>query len=55
MKRVMLSRKPTVHRAPACVRRAGFASQDGYGRYTLGDEFLRLAYGGACLHVVGSC
>jgi DNA-binding IclR family transcriptional regulator len=33
-----------VHRALAALRRAGFASQDGYGRYVLGDEFLRLAF-----------
>ena len=44
MARAMLSPKPTVHRALASLRRAGFASQDGYGRYVLGDEFLRLAF-----------
>ncbi len=44
MARVMASPKPTVHRALAALRRAGFAGQDGYGRYVLGDEFLRLAF-----------
>ncbi|GIF00461.1 IclR family transcriptional regulator [Paractinoplanes rishiriensis] len=44
MARAMASPKPTVHRALAALRRAGFASQDGYGRYVLGDEFLRLAF-----------
>ncbi|WP_432970163.1 IclR family transcriptional regulator [Dactylosporangium sp. CA-233914] len=44
MARVMASPKPTVHRALASLRRAGFAAQDGYGRYVLGDEFLRLAF-----------
>ncbi|GAA0387106.1 hypothetical protein GCM10009530_42710 [Microbispora corallina] len=38
------SAKPTVHRALAALRRAGFAVQDGRGRYLLGDEFLRLAF-----------
>ena len=38
------SPKPTVHRALGALRRAGFASQDGRGRYVLGDEFLRLAF-----------
>lgn len=38
------SPKPTVHRALSALRRAGFASQDGLGRYVLGDEFLRLAF-----------
>jgi DNA-binding IclR family transcriptional regulator len=28
----------------AALRRAGFAAQDGHGRYVLGDEFLRLAF-----------
>jgi DNA-binding IclR family transcriptional regulator len=42
--RTMASPKPTVHRALAALRRAGFAAQDGYGRYVLGDEFLRLAF-----------
>jgi DNA-binding IclR family transcriptional regulator len=40
----MDSPKPTVHRALAALRRAGFAAQDGHGRYLLGDEFLRLAF-----------
>jgi IclR family acetate operon transcriptional repressor len=44
MARTMASPKPTVHRALAALRRAGFAGQDGYGRYVLGDEFLRLAF-----------
>ncbi|MEV4347798.1 IclR family transcriptional regulator [Actinoplanes sp. NPDC049596] len=44
MARVMASPKPTVHRALASLRRAGFAAQDGHGRYVLGDEFLRLAF-----------
>ncbi|MEU4620618.1 IclR family transcriptional regulator [Actinoplanes sp. NPDC023801] len=44
MARAVASAKPTVHRALASLRRAGFASRDGYGRYVLGDEFLRLAF-----------
>jgi IclR family acetate operon transcriptional repressor len=44
MARAVASPKPTVHRALAALRRAGFAIQDGYGRYLLGDEFLRLAF-----------
>jgi IclR family acetate operon transcriptional repressor len=44
MAKAMASPKPTVHRALAALRRAGFAAQDGYGRYVLGDEFLRLAF-----------
>ncbi|GIM92871.1 IclR family transcriptional regulator [Paractinoplanes toevensis] len=44
MARAMASPKPTVHRCLAALRRAGFAAQDGYGRYVLGDEFLRLAF-----------
>lgn len=42
--RVMKSPKPTVHRALASLRRAGFAGQDGRGHYVLGDEFLRMAF-----------
>jgi IclR family acetate operon transcriptional repressor len=42
--RVLQSPKPTVHRALAALRRAGFASQHGRGHYLLGDEFLRLAF-----------
>jgi IclR family transcriptional regulator, acetate operon repressor len=38
------SPKPTVHRALTALRRAGFARQDGHGRYALGDEFIRLAF-----------
>lgn len=44
MAKAMASAKPTVHRALASLRKAGFAAQDGYGRYVLGDEFLRLAF-----------
>lgn len=44
MARAVASAKPTVHRALAALRRAGFAGQDGHGRYVLGDEFLRLAF-----------
>lgn len=44
MARAMTSPKPTVHRALAALRRAGFAAQDSPGRYVLGDEFLRLAF-----------
>ena len=44
MARLMTSNKATVHRALASLRRAGFAGQDGRGRYLLGDEFLRLAF-----------
>ncbi|MGN6128228.1 MAG: IclR family transcriptional regulator [Humibacter sp.] len=36
--------KPTVHRALASLKKAGFAQQDGRGHYLLGDEFLRLAF-----------
>jgi DNA-binding IclR family transcriptional regulator len=42
--RVVGSPKPTVHRALAALRRAGFAAQNGRGHYVLGDEFLRLAF-----------
>lgn len=42
--RIMASPKSTIHRALAALRRAGFALQDGRGRYLLGDEFLRLAF-----------
>ena len=44
MARAVDSNKATVHRALASLRRAGFATQDGRGRYVLGDEFLRLAF-----------
>jgi IclR family acetate operon transcriptional repressor len=44
MARSVASAKPTVHRALASLVRAGFAGRDGYGRYVLGDEFLRLAF-----------
>jgi IclR family transcriptional regulator, acetate operon repressor len=44
MARRVGSNKATVHRALAALRRAGFATQDGRGRYLLGDEFLRLAF-----------
>jgi len=42
--RAMGSPKPTVHRALAALRRAGFARSDGHGRYILGDELLRIAF-----------
>lgn len=38
------SPKPTIHRALAALRRAGFAAQQRRGPYLLGDEFLRLAF-----------
>jgi DNA-binding IclR family transcriptional regulator len=44
LSRLLGSPKPTVHRALASLRRAGFAGQDGRGTYVLGDEFLRLAF-----------
>jgi IclR family acetate operon transcriptional repressor len=44
MSRAVDSPKPTVHRALASLRRAGFARQDGHGHYVLGDELLRLAF-----------
>jgi DNA-binding IclR family transcriptional regulator len=44
LSRALASPKATVHRALASLRRAGFATQDGPGRYQLGDEFLRLAF-----------
>lgn len=44
LSRLIGSPKPTVHRALAALRRAGFAAQDDRGRYVLGDEFLRLAF-----------
>lgn len=44
MARAVDSSKPTVHRALASLRRAGFASRHGHGRYVLGDEFLRMAF-----------
>jgi DNA-binding IclR family transcriptional regulator len=44
MARAVASHKATVHRALASLRRAGFAAQDGRGRYLLGDEYLRLAF-----------
>jgi len=42
--RVLDSPKPTVHRALAALRRAGFATQGSRGSYQLGDEFIRLAF-----------
>ena len=42
--RILDSPKPTIHRALAALRRAGFATQNGRGHYLLGDEFLRLAF-----------
>ena len=44
MARAVSSHKATVHRALGALRRAGFAAQDGRGRYVLGDEYLRLAF-----------
>jgi DNA-binding IclR family transcriptional regulator len=44
MAKAVDSPKPTVHRALAALRDVGFAAQDGWGRYVLGDEFLRLAF-----------
>lgn len=44
LSRLLASPKPTIHRALASLRRAGFAGQDGRGIYLLGDEFLRLAF-----------
>ncbi len=38
------SRKPTVHRALGALRRAGLAAQLGRGVYSLGDDFVRLAF-----------
>ena len=42
--RSVRSPKPTVHRALAALRRAGFAARDGRGHYVLGDEFVRMAF-----------
>jgi IclR family transcriptional regulator, acetate operon repressor len=42
--RALDSPKPTVHRALAALRRAGFATLTGRGHYHLGDEFIRLAF-----------
>jgi DNA-binding IclR family transcriptional regulator len=42
--RIIDSPKPTIHRALAALRRAGFATQNGRGHYLLGDEFIRLAF-----------
>lgn len=42
--KAVASPKPTVHRALAALRRNRLADQDGYGRYVLGDEFLRMAF-----------
>ncbi|MER5424183.1 IclR family transcriptional regulator [Streptosporangium roseum] len=44
MARAVDSSKPTAHRALASLRRAGFAAQNGHGRYLLGNEFLRMAF-----------
>lgn len=38
------SPKPTVHRALAALKQAGFADQDRDGRYLIGDELLRIAF-----------
>jgi DNA-binding IclR family transcriptional regulator len=42
--RAVKSPKSTAHRALAALRKAGFANQDGRGRYVLGDKFLRMAF-----------
>jgi IclR family acetate operon transcriptional repressor len=42
--RVLNTKKPTVHRALATLRRAGLADLIGRGVYVLGDEYLRLAF-----------
>jgi IclR family acetate operon transcriptional repressor len=42
--RILDSPKPTIHRALASLRRAGFATLTGRGNYLLGDEFIRLAF-----------
>lgn len=44
MARLIAGSKPTVHRALASLRRAGFAQQDSRGHYVLGDEFVRMAF-----------
>lgn len=36
--------KPTIHRALASLKKAGLAHQANRGVYTLGDEFLRMAF-----------
>jgi DNA-binding IclR family transcriptional regulator len=36
--------KPTIHRALASLKKSGLASQSSRGFYSLGDEFLRMAY-----------
>ena len=42
--RAVASPKSTVHRALGSLTRAGLAAKAGVGHYTLGDEFLRLAF-----------
>lgn len=44
LSRVIGAAKPTVHRALATLRRRGLVSQDCYGSYLLGDDFLRIAF-----------
>ncbi len=41
---ILDTKKPTVHRALATLRRAGLAELLGRGVYVLGDEYLRLAF-----------
>lgn len=41
---VVGSPKPTVHRALSSLRKAGLAAQASRGVYTLGDEFIRMAF-----------
>jgi IclR family transcriptional regulator, acetate operon repressor len=36
--------KSSVHRALGVLRRAGFAEQDGHGRYRVGTELVRIAF-----------
>ena len=42
--RAVASPKSTVHRALTALTRARLATREGAGRYSLGDEFLRLAF-----------
>ena len=42
--RAVASPKSTVHRALTSLTRARLATREGVGRYSLGDEFLRLAF-----------
>ena len=42
--RAVASPKSTVHRALTALTRARLATREGAGRYSLGDEYLRLAF-----------